>query len=81
MSKKSIGIKIRIGFDNAESLMYLFDSTFRKIRKDLIHRRITTGYKLTGIEIVYNQDFSQTIMFNFDNELSIEEIIDKAITG
>lgn len=81
MSKKSLGFKVRLGFDNVESIMTLLNLVFTKINKALEGKDITSEHNFSGIEIVDNQDFSYTIMFNFDDELSIDEILDKAITG
>ena len=81
MGEKSYGFKMYLGFDNIESLMDLLDLTSKKIKKDLISRKITTGYKITDIGIIDNKDFSYSIMFNLNNEYSTEEILDKAIIG
>ena len=79
MSEKQFGFKMRLGLDNVETLMDLLNITSERIRKALLVRKVTPGYKLTRIEIIDNQDFSYSIMFNFDNESSINEILDKAI--
>ena len=81
MSKKSFGFKMRLGFYNAESLMTLLNLTSIKISKALELKDITPEYKFTGIEITDNKDYSYSILFNFDDESSIEEILDKAIMG
>ena len=81
MSKKTFGLKVRLGFDHVGYIMDLFHVAADKIKNSLMFRQITPEYKLTGIEIVDNKDFSYSIIFNFDNELSTEEILDKAITG
>lgn len=81
MSKKSFGFKIRLGFNNVETLMDLLKVTFHRIRKSLLIKDTTLQHKLTGIEVIDNKDFSYTIMFYFDDEPSIEEIFDKAIIG
>lgn len=81
MSKKSVGFKMRLGFNDIESLMDLCSYTSEKIKKSLKYKQITTEYKFTGVEIIPDNAFGYEIIFNFDNELSIDEILDKAITG
>ena len=81
MSKKSFGFKIRLGFNDIKSLVSLLDLTSEKIRKSLESKDITPEHNFAGIEIIPGDDFSYTIMFNFDDELSIDEILDKVITG
>lgn len=81
MSKKSIGFKVRLGFDNIESIADVLHLVSVKIKKSLKFKDVTTECKFIGIEIVENQDFTYSIMFNFDDDLSIDEILDKATTG
>ncbi len=81
MSKKSFGVKLPLGFTNVEQLAALLNYTSIKLNKALGHKDITPEHKFTGFEIIDNQDFSYTIMFYFDNELSIEEIFNRAIIG
>lgn len=77
MSKKSIGFKVRLGFDDAESIRNLLNI----VRLKLEHGDINPDCKLTGIEITDNKDYSYSVMFNFDDEISVDDIMDKAITG
>lgn len=81
MSKKSIGFKVHLGFDDIESIADVLHLCSVKIKKSLKFKDVTTECKFTGIEIVDNKDFTYSIMFNFDNELSINEILDRVITG
>lgn len=81
MSKKTFGFKVRLGFNDVESIADLFNLVSVKLKKSLEYKDINSECKFTGIEIVDNQDFSYSIMFNFDDELSIDEILDKAIIG
>ena len=81
MSEKSFGFKVRLGFNDAESIMSLLNLASFKLSRALELKDITPNHKLAGIEIVDNKDFSYSIIFNFDDELSTEDILDKAITG
>lgn len=81
MSKKTFGFKVRLGFNDVESIADLFHLTSVKLKKSLEFKDINPECKFTGIEIVDNQYFSYSIMFNFDDELSIDEILDKVIIG
>lgn len=81
MGKKSFGIKLTLGFDNTEIVMSLLNLATFKLARALELKDITPEHNLVGIEIVDNKDFSYSIMFNFDDEQSIEEIFDRAITG
>lgn len=72
---------MRLGFDNIESIADVFHLASVKIKESLKFKDVTPECNFTGIEIIDNKDFSYTVMFNFDNELSIEGILDKAITG
>lgn len=76
MSEKQFKFKMRLGLNNVETLMDLLNITSERIRKALLVRKVTPEYKLTGIKIVDNKDFSYSIIFNFDNEPSIEEILE-----
>ena len=81
MSKKSFGFKVQLGFDDVESISDVLYLCSVKIKKYLKFKDITTECKFTGIEIIDNKDFSHSIIFNFDDEISADDIIDKAITG
>lgn len=81
MSKKSFGFKVRLGFNDAKSIMSLLNLASFKLSRAIELKDITPEHNLAGIEIVDNKDFSYSIMFNFDDEQSIEEIFDRAITG
>ncbi|MBP5597578.1 MAG: hypothetical protein J6Y02_19560 [Pseudobutyrivibrio sp.] len=81
MSNQSFGFNVRLGLNNVEMLMDLLNVTSERIRKALLIKDITPEYKLAGIEIVDNKDYSYSIMFNFDDESSIDEILDKVIIG
>lgn len=81
MSEKSFGFKVPLGFTNPEQLATLLNYTSIKVNKALRNKDITPEHKFTGFEIIDNQDFSYTMMFYFDDEPSIEEIFNKAITG
>lgn len=81
MSKKSFGFKVRLGFDNAKSLKNLLKLVAFKLSQAIELKDITPEHKFTGIEIVDNKDYSYSVMFNFDDELSVDDIMDKVITG
>ena len=81
MSEKSFGFKVQLGFNNAESIMGLLNLASFKLSRALELKEITPEHKLTGIEIIDNKDFSYSIMFNFNDKPSIEDILDKAIFG
>lgn len=81
MSKKSFGFKVCLGFNNAESVMSLLNLASFKLSRALELKDITPEHKLSGIEIIDNKDFSYSIMFNFDDELSVDEILDRALIG
>lgn len=81
MSKKSFGFKVRIGFNHAKTLATLLRLVASKLSRAIELKDITPEHNLTGIEIVDNKDFSYSIIFNLDDELSIQEILDRAITG
>lgn len=81
MSKKQFGFKLPLGFTDVDMFMDVLKVTAERIRRKLLIRDVTPKHKLTGIEIIDNKDFSYSIMFNFDDEPSIEEIFDRAITG
>lgn len=70
-----------LGFDNAESIMSLLNLASFKLTQALERRDITPEHKFAGIEIIDNEDYSYSVMFNFNDEISVEEIFDKAITG
>lgn len=81
MSEKRFGFKIRLGLDNAETVMSLLNLASFKLTRALELGDITPEHKLTGIEVIDNKDFSYSMMFNFDDEPSVEEIFDRVITG
>lgn len=81
MSEKSLGFKVRLGFNHAKTLVSLLNLVSFKLSRALELRDITPEHKLTGFEIVDNKDYSYSVMFNFDDEPSVDEILDKAITG
>lgn len=81
MSEKRFGFKIRLGLDNAETVMSLLNLVSFKLTRALELGDITPEHKLTGIEVIDNKDFSYSMMFNFDDEPSVEEIFDRVITG
>lgn len=79
MSEKSIGFKVRVGFNNAVNVKSVLNLTASKLTRALETGDITPEHNLTEIDITPNHDFGYTIMFHFDNEPSIEDILDKAI--
>ena len=80
MSKKSFGFKVRLGFNHAKTLVSLLRLVASRLSRAIELEDITPEHNLTGIEIVDNEDFSYSIIFNLDDELSIQEILDRAIT-
>lgn len=80
MNKKSFGFKVRLGFNHAKTLVSLLRLVASRLSRAIELKDITPEHNLAGIEIVDNKDFSYSIMFNFDDEQSIEEIFDRAIT-
>lgn len=81
MSKKSFGIKLTLGFDNAETIMSLLNLAVFKLTRALELRDVSPEYRLSNIEIIDNKDFSYSIILEFDNEHTIQEIVDKTIIG
>lgn len=79
MSEKSFGFKVRLGFNNAGDIMSVLNLTSSKLTRALETGDITPEHNLTEVEITPSDDFGYTIMFHFDNEPSIENILAKQL--